>query len=236
MSVQDRLTATNDDASLVKPRISSPPRIFAATEWLFRTGDAKTCLYRVSSGAVCLYEQRGAQPVSIGFAFPGDFVGLGFLDTHACCARAVANTEVTCLPLEALASAIGDDPEAKAKLEDAIEREFEFLRHALARAGREAPIERLAAFLASVWRTNQYEGRDPTIVREAYAFGVVADLLEMTIEDLRMLLLELERLGLIEAHPPAGIRLKDLGALEKLAAGTVPHRTRFEVEATRRAV
>ena len=85
----------------------------------------------------------------IGFAFPGDLVGLGFLETHTCCARAVTETEVTCLPLEALTSAIGDDPEAQAKLDDAIEREFEFLRSALVEAGRSASIERVAAFLAS---------------------------------------------------------------------------------------
>jgi len=111
-------------------------RVIAATELLFRTGEAKACLYRVNSGAVCLYEHKGAQQATIGFAFPGE----GFLETHACCARAVTETEVTSLPLEALASAIGDDPEAKAKLNDAIEREFEFLRSALVDAGRERSV------------------------------------------------------------------------------------------------
>jgi len=83
----------------------------------------------------------------------------------------------------------------------------------------------------SVSRTNRHEGRDPTIVGEPYASGVVAGSLEMTIEDLRTLLLELERRGLIKAHPPAGIRLKDLSALETLAAGTAPRCTRFQAEA-----
>ena len=232
MSVQDRLIATQaSSGSSVKPRIAFPTRVLAATECLFRTGEAKTCLYRVNSGAACLYEQKGAQPATIGFAFPGDLVGLGFLDTHACCARAITKTEVTCLPLEALASAIGDDPDAQAKLDDAIERELAFLREALVKAGREAPIERLAAFLVSVSRTNRHEGPDPTIVGEPYASGVVAGSLEMTIEDLRKLLLELERRGLIKAHPPAGIRLKDLSALETLAAGSGPGCTRFQAEA-----
>jgi CRP/FNR family transcriptional regulator, anaerobic regulatory protein len=231
MSVQNRVIVAQVPSASppsIKSRIVPPTRVFAATEWMFRTGEAKTYLYRVNSGAICLYEQKG---VSIGFAFPGDLVGLGFLDMHASCARAVTETEVTCLPLEALASAIGDDPEAQAKLNDANEREFEFLRDALAQAGREAPIERLAAFLVSVSRNNRHEGRDPNIVGNVYASGVVADLLEMTIEDLRLQLLQLERRGVIEAHPPANIRLKDLGALEKLAAGTLPQRTRFEVEA-----
>jgi CRP/FNR family transcriptional regulator, anaerobic regulatory protein len=232
MSVQDRRTvrAAGNSTSSVAPQIAAATRVFAATEWLFRTGEAKTCLYRVNSGAVCLYGQRGAQQATIGFAFPSDLVGLGFLETHTCCARAVTETEVTCLPLEALTSAIGDDPEAQAKLDDAIEREFEFLRSALVEAGRSASIERVAAFLASLSRINRHEGRDPGIVGELCTSGVVADLLGLSIEQLSALLLELERRGLIQADASAGIRLKDISALEKLAAGGAPLRTNSETD------
>ena len=60
MSVQDRLlvVAVTDDTPSVESEISSPTRVLAPNEFLFRTGDAKTCLYRVNSGAVCLYGQN----------------------------------------------------------------------------------------------------------------------------------------------------------------------------------
>ena len=143
---------------------SAPLRAFSSDEFLFRTGDAKTCLYRVNSGAVWLYRNRAEHPV-VDFAFPGDFVGLG-LGIHACCARAVTKTEVNGSPLEALASAIANNPKAQAKLNDAIEREFESLPCRCRHAGRRAPLERLAAFLMCLSRTNADEGRDPTVIGE----------------------------------------------------------------------
>ena len=221
MSVHDRLpvVAVTDDIPSVEPEIGFSTRILAPNEFLFRTGETKTCLYRVNSGAVCLYEQnRTEHPVD--FAFPGDFVGLGFIRTHACCARAVTKTEVTCLPLEALASAIANNPKAQAKLNDAIEREFEFRRAALVGAGRSAPLERLAAFLVSLSRTNAHEGRDPTIIGESCPSVFAAGYLGLSIEDLTALLLELERRELIDAYS-GGVRLRDIGELEKLASRTV---------------
>jgi CRP/FNR family transcriptional regulator, anaerobic regulatory protein len=162
-------------------------------------------------------QNRAEHPVD--FAFPGDFVGLG-LGTHACCARAVTKTEVTCLPLEALASAIANNPKAQAKLNDAIEREFESRRAALVEAGRSAPLERLAAFLVSLSRTNAHEGRDPTIIGESCPSVFAAGYLGLSIEDLTTILLELERRELIEAYS-GGVRLRDIDELEKLASRTV---------------
>ena len=222
MSVQDRLPVVDvsDDTPSVEPEIGFSTRSLAPNEFLFRTGETKTSLYRVNSGAVCLYEQNRADHPVVDFASPGDFVGLGFLGTHACCARAVTKTEVTCLPLEALASAIANNPKAQAKLNDAIEREFESRRAALVEAGRSAPLERLAAFLVSLSRTNAHEGRDPTIIGESCPSVFAAGCLGLSIEDLTTILLELERRGLIEAYS-GGVRLTDIGELERLAGRTV---------------
>ena len=222
MFVQDRrpVARVTSDATSVEPEIGSATRVLAPNEFLFRAGQAKAGFYRVNSGAVCLYEQNRAQHPVVDFAFPGDLVGLGFLETHACCARAVTKTEVTCLPLEALASAIEDDPKAQANLNDAIEREFEFRRAALVEAGRSAPLERLAAFLVSLSRTNAHEGRDPTVIGESCPSVFAAGYLGLSIEDLTSLLLELERRELIKPYS-GGVRLRDIGELEKLASRTV---------------
>ena len=222
MFVQDRqpVARVTSHASWVESEIGYATRVLAPNEFLFRAGQAKMGFYRVNSGAVCLYEQNRAEHPVVDFAFPGDFVGLGFLETHACCARAVTKTDVTCLPLEELASAIADDPRAQAKLDDAIEREFEFRRAALVEAGRSAPLERLSAFLVSLSRTNAHEGRDPTVIGECCPSAFAAGYLGLSIEELTALLLELERRKLIEAYS-GGVRLWDIGELEKLASRTV---------------
>jgi CRP/FNR family transcriptional regulator, anaerobic regulatory protein len=217
MAVQARLPV--GDVSRVESQVGST-RQLAPNEFLFRTGEAKTCVYRVKSGAVCLYEQNCSEHPIVDFAFPGDYVGLGFLQTHACCARAVTSTELTCLPLEALATAIENDCIAQAKLDDAIEREFEYRRAALVAAGSRAPLERVAAFLVSLSRTNAHEGRDPTVIGESCPSVFAAGYLGLNIENLSSLLLELEQRGLVEPYS-GGVRLRDIGALEKLASQTV---------------
>jgi CRP/FNR family transcriptional regulator, anaerobic regulatory protein len=215
MFAQDRLP--EGYVSRMEPQIGSAARLLAPNEFLFRTGEAKTCFYRVNSGAVCLYEQNCPEHPVVDFAFPGDYAGLGFMQTHACCARAVTKTDVTCLPLEELANAIADDPRAQAKLDDAIEREFEYRRAALVEAGRGAPPERLAAFLVSLSRTNAHEGRDPTVIGE-FCPSVFA-YLGLRIEDVPALFLELVDHGLVEANS-GEVRLKNIDALENLA-GTI---------------
>jgi len=224
MAVQARLPV--GDVSRVESQVGST-RQLAPNEFLFRTGEAKTCVYRVKSGAVCLYEQNCSEHPIVDFAFPGDYVGLGFLQTHACCARAVTSTELTCLPLEALATAIENDCIAQAKLDDAIEREFEYRRAAVVEAGRRAPVERLAAFLVSLSRANAHEGRDPTVIGESCP-SVAAGYLGLNIENLSSLLLELEQRGLVEPYS-GGVRLKDIHALEELAGAIAPERARRRV-------
>jgi CRP/FNR family transcriptional regulator len=92
-------------------------RNLAPKETLFRDGDRRTCIYRVESGAICLYEPHWNDERSvIDFAFPGDYVGLGFLETQSCNASAICECQVKCIPWEQLTSAIAGNPSAQQKL------------------------------------------------------------------------------------------------------------------------
>ena len=154
---------------------------------------------RLKSGALAVYEPRwNGHRAIIEFAFPGDLVGLGFLQTHTCSARATIDTRVQCLPLSAQDHLFADDPRAQARLADAIEREVEFLRESSVRFSQQNPLGRLAAFLLTLSRENEQEGRDPTVLVQPLQCGVVADFLALSVERLASLLVQLERRGLIE--------------------------------------
>ena len=210
--------AAGETSSGSPPPILGPLRHLVPNETLFQEGDAKTCLYRVRAGAICLYERQwDGRRAHIDFAFAGDLVGLGFLDTHACCARAVTAAELECLPLEDLASLVEGSPKAQAELDQGIEREFEYRRAFLSEPDQQAPIVRVAGFLLSLSHNNTLEGRDPSMISDAFQCGLVAGLLGLRIETLARTLVDLERRGLVEACHPAGLRLKDLGALYRLA-------------------
>ena len=117
-------------------------KAFAPTERLFSLGDPKTDLYLVESGVVAVYEPRleGHQAI-IEFAFPGDIVGMGFLQTHTCTARASVETVAHCVPFSAQDRLVADDPRAQARLADAIEREFEVLRRSSVKLGAQILLD-----------------------------------------------------------------------------------------------
>jgi CRP/FNR family transcriptional regulator len=198
-------------------------RVFASNELLFSLGDPKTHFYAVQSGALAVYEPRwNGHRAIIEFAFPGDLVGLGFLQTQTCSARATMETRVQCLPLSAQDHLFADDHRAQARLADAIEREVEFLRDSSVRFSRQNPLGRLAAFLLTLSRENELEGRDPTVLQQPLQCGVVvADFLALSLDRLASLLVQLERRGLIELGVPPALRITDIGALESLAGRTL---------------
>jgi CRP/FNR family transcriptional regulator len=208
-------------------------RTIQANGLLFQPGDPRTHVFRVESGAVCLYESGRADRQSvIEFLFPGDFVGLGFLEKHCLSARALVDTTVTCLTIDAAADIIRDDPKAKGKLAAAIEREFEIRRDELRAAGQRQPIERVAALLVTSARTNVQQGRAADLIEDSWRCGVIADLLRLSLDDLTAILVELERRGSIEVTSE-GLRLKDIAALEALADGIRPASSQSAVKPVR---
>jgi CRP/FNR family transcriptional regulator len=194
-------------------------RTIRPSEFLFRPGDLRTHVFRIESGAIWLYESgRTDRKSVVEFLFPGDFVGLGFLEKHCLNARALLDTSVTCLTLDAAAEVIRNNAKAKAKLAAAVEREFEIRREELRGAGQRQPVERVAALLVTSARTNVQQGRAPDLIEDSWRCGVIADLLRLSLDELTAILIELERRGLIKATVE-GLRLCDIAALEALADG-----------------
>ena len=213
-STSDSARPLADEAKAVA---ANDLRALAAGEVLFRQGDLRSHVYRVETGAICLYKYRpdGTQDV-IEFAFPGDLVGLGYLDSHVSGAQATMETQLSCLPRSALEPTLERTPGSKSRLTAAIEREVAFLKEALVFDGRAKPLERVAALFVTLSRCNAYEGRDPSLITDSLTCGVVAGYLNMSVDFLARQLAELEALGLIAACP-GGLRLANLNGLEKLA-------------------
>jgi CRP/FNR family transcriptional regulator len=220
-----RLEPTLDKSPAVAapPAKTAPAQLqIAANAFLFRAGDPRTHLFKVESGAICLYETRRTdRPSVIEFLFPGDYLGLGFLEKHQLCARALLDSTLTCLPLDTLPEVVRDDPKAQAKLAQSVEREFDARREELRSAGERWPIERVAALLVTSARTNVQQGRPADLIKDSWKCGFIADLLQLTLDDLAAILVELERRGLIAA---AGedLRLTNIPSLEAMADGIWP--------------
>src|SRR5688572_20138679 len=100
-------SAVGFDESLAQASI----RRVEAKEFLFAEGDVISHVYRIETGAIALYKvlADGRRQV-MGFAYPGDIIGLGVEVEHAMNAQAVKPTRVRCLPVAALRKSATEDP------------------------------------------------------------------------------------------------------------------------------
>jgi CRP/FNR family transcriptional regulator, anaerobic regulatory protein len=216
--VESQLSVIARESAKVPSLAVGEARTLAAGEVLFREGDPRNYVYRVETGALCLFKLRadGSEDV-IEFAFPGDLVGLGYLDTHATGAQASIETQLSCLPRTGVDPAAERTPRSRARLTASIEREVALLTQSLARtASRPDAARRVAALFVTLSRYNAYEGRDPALITDSLKCGIVAGYLDLSVDHLARELAGLEARGLIEPCPQ-GLRLKDLDGLERLA-------------------
>jgi CRP/FNR family transcriptional regulator len=196
-------------------------RILGVGDHLFKEGEPRTSVYRVEKGVVAVFERCITRPANIiEMVGQGDYLGLGCLEQHRDNARAVVDSVVSVLPRSEFALLAEGDPKLIQKQDKAIARDFEYGKMLANDRGRSAPIESVAAFLVAVSRQNAHEGREPTIVSDSLKCGIVTSLLNLDISTLSRALLELQGMGLVEQCPAAGLYLKDIKALERIADGS----------------
>ncbi len=193
-------------------------RTIQRNEMLFEAGDLKSHVYRIETGAICIYVTHPNKTREIiEFALAGDLVGMGFLERHAMAARAVVDSKVSCLDLDDIDRLTAEDARAKARFDDAVEREFKLRRDYIANTGSPRQLVQLAAFLIAVAHQNESEGRDPDLIDDTLECAVVAGYLGVSVERLAQMLIEPEELGLVEAAPDHGLRIADMERLEALS-------------------
>ena len=85
-------------------------------KFLFAEGDSISHVYRIETGAIALYKVRadGRRQV-MGFAYPGDIVGLGVDDEHTMNAQAMKATRVRCLPVTSLRLSAAERSDARVR-------------------------------------------------------------------------------------------------------------------------
>ena len=169
----------------------------------------------------CVYAPLSAAHLTIEFTFAGDLLGFECLEKQTRSARAIGETRIGCLPLDAADRIVEASPRARDQLKKAIDNELEFARDSLVTSGQRNPIERVAALFVALSRCNSYEGRTSNIITDSLKCGVVASDWALSFESLARILVELEEQGLIE-NCPSGLRLNDIAALERLAVGREP--------------
>ena len=185
-------------------------------EFLFTEGDATSHVYRIETGAIALYRilADGRRQV-MGFAYPGDIIGLGAEDKHVMNAQAVKPTRVRCLPVATLRQSAAKDPMLGFKLYEALARELAATRDLMLTTGQRSAMERVAGFLLAFSRN----GQDPTTFELPMTRTDIGDFLGLTIETVSRTFTKLKALQLIELPHSNRVHLLAIDELESLADG-----------------
>lgn len=188
-----------------------------AKEYLFVEGDPVSHLYRIETGAIALYRALadGRRQV-MGFAYPGDLVGLGVEGEHVMNAQAVKPTRLRCLPLATLRHSAARDPMLGFKLYEALARELAATRDLMLTTGQRSAVERLASFLLALSRRN---GQDPTVVELPMTRTDIGDFLGLTIETVSRTFTKLKMMGLLELPQCNQVKILNVEELKGLADG-----------------
>jgi CRP/FNR family transcriptional regulator len=199
---------------------SGSVRLVKSREHIFSVGDARTHVYRVESGSVCLYKvlHDGRRQV-LDFASAGDFIGLGCEAEHGFSAQALEPTRLKCLPVATLYRLAGRDPRIGIKLYESLSRQLAATHDHLFTVGQRSAVERVAGFLVAFARRNGHHGGSaPTIVLPMTRSDI-ADFLGLTIETVSRTLTKLRSAKIIDLEQCTLIKLLDTEKLRRLAAG-----------------
>ena len=191
-----------------------------AKELVFAEGDTVSHVYRVETGAIALFKVLvdGRRQI-VGFAYPGDLIGLGAEGEHTMNAQAIKPTRLRCLPMSGLYRRVVQDPSLGFKLYQAVARELASTRDLMLTTGQRTATERVVSFLLACSRRNERKGHDPAVLELPMTRTDIGDFLGLTVETVSRTFTKLRGMGLIDLPHSSEVRLLDTDALKSLANG-----------------
>jgi CRP/FNR family transcriptional regulator len=197
----------------------APVRAVEAKEHVFTEGDDRSHLYRVETGAICLYKvlPDGRRQV-LGFAYPGDVVGLPHGE-HQFNAQATRPSRIRSLPWSTVQHVARHDPALAIKLYEMISQELAAAHDLLLTTGQRTATERVAAFLLAMSRRAERKGGNAAMVELPMTRSDIGDFLGLTIETVSRTFTKLRQLEIIDLAQSTHVQILDIEALERVAEG-----------------
>jgi CRP/FNR family transcriptional regulator len=191
---------------------------FATCETVFAQEDTSSCFYSLLDGVMRLYKllPDGRRQI-VGFALPGDFVGLTTEERHGFSADAIGPVTVCQFAKVPFGRFAEDKPNLLRRINELAVQELNHARDHMVLLGRRSAEEKVATFLLG-WRDRLVELRGRSnMIRLPMSRQDIADYLGLTIETVSRTFTKLEREGII-AILPGGVSLRDSARAEALAA------------------
>lgn len=196
----------------------SQRRQFSARQTIFSEGDRAEMLFNVLRGMVRLYKllSNGRRQI-VGFALPGDFLGLSLEANYKVSADAITEVEVCRFERRAFVNCVENRPDLLRSLHTATSHELESGQEQMVLLGRRSAEERVAAFLLALRQRYQRIGACDATLWMPMTRQDVADYCGLTLETVSRTFSKLAREKLILIVPD-GVRLIMIDRLQRLIA------------------
>lgn len=193
-------------------------RNYAHKAMLFDQGAPADGVFNLVDGVVRLYKSLpdGRRQI-VGFALPGDFLGLALLDRHGVAAEAVTDVQACRFARAAFINYVEGRPHLLRRMHAFAGRELAMAQDQMLLLGRRTANEKVAAFLLHL--QSRYGRIAAMSVNLPLPMGRqdIADYLGLTIETVSRTLTKFAREKIVVVVP-GGVRLLNTDWLEKLAA------------------
>jgi CRP/FNR family transcriptional regulator len=191
---------------------------FAPKTMLFDQGALAGSVFNVTEGMIRLYKSLpdGRRQI-VGFALPGDFLGLALMDRYGVAAESVNQVKVCRFPRSAFARYVDGKPHLLRRLHEFAGHELSLAQDQMLLLGRRTAEEKVAAFLLNLQARYARIGTLTVTVPLPMSRQDIADYLGLTIETVSRTLTRLAREKVVVVVPD-GVRLLSTVRLDELAA------------------
>lgn len=190
---------------------------YPARHTLFMQGDQAENVYSITCGMARLYRllPDGRRQI-VGFAIPGDFLGLAMNDHFGFSADAIEPLNVCRFGRTNYATLVDSKPHLLRRLHEFATHELTLAQDQMILLGRRTAEEKIVAFLLGMRERWGKLTKLSVTVRLPMSRQDIADFLGLTIETVSRTITKLARDKMILVVPD-GVRLLNLGALEEIA-------------------
>lgn len=192
---------------------------FGAREMLMVQGQPAASVYNITCGCARLYTllPDGRRQI-VGFALPGDFIGLSLAQTAGFSADAIGPVAACAFPRAGFSHFVDARPVLLRRLHEQASHELSLAQEQLMLIGRRNAQERIVCFLLGLQQRFARIGRPSVTVPLPMGRQDIADCLGLTIETVSRTLTRLSRERMILLVPD-GVRLLHTERLAAIAAG-----------------
>lgn len=187
---------------------------------IYYEGDLTEYFHEIVSGSVKLYRLLpDGRRVILGFAFPGDIIGLAFGGEHEATAEALCDSVIRSISKARLESQMAENAELLRAVLGSVSRNLSAAHDHLISLGRKKTQERVASFLVNLASRQGIEKGSSCPIHIAMYRSDIADFLGLTVETVCRTLTKLKNCNIIRVEQTKDIHVINWDRLLDLADG-----------------